>query len=278
MAETIRPLVVCADDYAHTTPISRAILDLAGEGRISALSCMTASPLWAEHGRWLADVKDKADIGLHLTLVDEAPLTKMPKTAPSGRLPDITTLIGRSYLGQLDMAEIEGELLAQIDAFQQVTGHAPQHIDGHLHTHVLPGIRDVVLKHARVMTPQPWLRNVSDSLSAIVRRSIAVPKAVFLATLGHGLSRAADKVAMNDSFSGLYGFSPAERNYPALFAHFLENISNRHLILCHPGQDGDSAAHAQARAGEYAFFKGAAFPDMLAKRGWRVGRFAELPQ
>jgi predicted glycoside hydrolase/deacetylase ChbG (UPF0249 family) len=277
MAETTRPLVICADDYAHTAPISRAILDLAATGRISALSCMTASHLWPEHGRWLADLGGKADVGLHLTLVDEAPLTKMPKTAPGGRLPDISTLIAHSYLGQLDIAEIEGELVAQIDAFQQVTGHAPHHIDGHLHTHVLPGIRDLVLKHARGMTPQPWLRNVSDALRTIVRRGIAVPKAVFLSTLGHRLSRA-DNVRMNASFSGLYGFSPAERDYATLFERFLQNVTPRHLILCHPGEDGDGAAHSQARAAEYAFFKSTVFPDMLAKHVRRVGRFAELPQ
>ena len=88
-----RAIVLCADDYAHTKPISRAILDLAANKRISALSCMTASPHWPEHGRWLRDVRDAVDIGLHITLVDEAPLTEMPKTAPRGRLPGIGALI-----------------------------------------------------------------------------------------------------------------------------------------------------------------------------------------
>jgi len=269
-------IVLCADDYAHSAPISRAILDLAQHGRISALSCMTASPLWPAHGPWLAAVRDQVDIGLHLTLVDEAPLTQMPKTAPMGKLPDISTLIGRSYLGQLDMAEIACEIRAQIDAFTRVMGAAPQHIDGHLHTHVLPGIRDIVLKQARAMSPRPWLRNVSDTLPAIVKRGVAVPKAVFLAALGQGLVKTADGARLNTSFSGLYGFSPMEANYAALFERFLERTSSRHVILCHPGEAEDTTAHAPLRAGEYAYFKSDAFVQSLAQRGLRIGRFAEM--
>jgi predicted glycoside hydrolase/deacetylase ChbG (UPF0249 family) len=268
-----RVIVLCADDYAHTIPISRAILDLAARGRISALSCMTASKLWPEHAAWLARVRDNVDIGLHLTLVDEAPLTAMPRTAPGGRLPDIGTLIRDSYLGRLDLAEIEAELRAQIEAFHRGTGMLPQHIDGHLHTHVLPGIRSIVLKVAREMDAQPWLRNISDRLPAISSRGVAVPKAAFLALLGRALRKSGAR--MNTSFSGIYGFTPQEGDYSALFDRFTEHMGSRHLILCHPGTAEDEAAHAQARANEYAFLASDAFTALLAARDLRIGRFAE---
>lgn len=262
-----RPIVLCADDYAHTPAISRAILDLAKQGRISALSCMTASPLWAEHGPWLEEVKDKVDIGLHLTLVDEVPLTG------AKQLPDIKTLIKKSYLGQLELSEIEAEMRAQVDAFRRVMGFWPHHIDGHLHTHVLPGIRDVVLKVAAEMTPRPWLRNISDRLPAISSRSVAVPKAAFLALLGRGLRKA--DARMNTSFSGVYDFTAKQGSYSALFERFIEQMGDRHLILCHPGAAGDSAAHTDAREREYAFLKSQAFADLLTRNGLHVGRFAE---
>ena len=268
-----RVIVLCADDYAHTTPISHAILDLAGKRRISALSCMTASALWPTHGAWLAPVRDKVDIGLHLTLVDEAPLTAMPHTAPGGRLPDIATLIKQSYLGRLDLAEIEAEMRAQVAAFQRVAAFLPQHIDGHLHTHVLPGIRDVVFKIVHEMTPRPWLRNISDRLPAISSRGIAVPKAAFLALLGRTLSKA--DAPMNTSFSGVYDFTSNAGSYGVLFERFIEQMAARHLILCHPGTGDDTAAHASARAAEYNFLAGDAFAGLLAARGLRIGRFAE---
>ena len=79
-------IVLCADDYALTAPVSRAILTLAETGRISALSCMTASPHWPEHGPWLAGVKDKVDVGLqrhstHRFLIDthrSCPMARPP--------------------------------------------------------------------------------------------------------------------------------------------------------------------------------------------------------
>ena len=270
-----RPIVLCADDYALTPAISRAILDLARRKRISALSCMTASRHWPEHGPWLQGVSDKVDIGLHVTLVDEAPLTAMPNTAPHGRLPDVGSLIIKSYLGALDLGEIEAEIEAQRSAFERVMGFPPQHIDGHLHTHVLPGIRDVVLKMAHAMTPRPWIRNIAESYSAIMKRGVAVPKASFLAALGKGLARAGKDERMNEGFSGIYGLSPSDGAYGDLFAHFVEATSDRHLILCHPGAATDRADHAPTRAGEYDFLMSDAFPRVLAQHDLRVGRFAE---
>src|SRR5690606_6105260 len=105
---------------------------------------------------------DKIDIGLHITLVDETPLTAMPRLAPAGRLPSIGRLIAKSYLGLVPRAEVAREIGAQVAAFTAVMGRPPAHIDGHLHTHVLPGIRDLVLAAADRMTPRPWLRTVTD--------------------------------------------------------------------------------------------------------------------
>ena len=274
MNQALQPIVLCADDYSHTAPISRAILDLAATGRISALSCMTASRHWPEHGPWLRAVAGKVDIGLHVTLVDEAPLTSMPRTAPDGKLPGIGALIVKSYLGQLALDEIDAEIRAQAAAFEKVMGFAPHHIDGHLHSHVLPGIRGLALKLADEMNPLPWVRNISDSLSAIAKRGVAVPKAAFLSVLGKGL-RGAAHAPMNASFSGVYDFTPDAPAYAGLFEHFIERVTPRHLILCHPGVANDVAEHAALRAGEYAYLKSDAFLASLARRDLRLGRFAE---
>jgi predicted glycoside hydrolase/deacetylase ChbG (UPF0249 family) len=273
MSAAPRPLVLCADDYAHSPAISRAILDLAAHRRISALSCMTASPHWPEHGPWLADVRDKVDIGLHITLVDEAPLTRMPNTAPDGHLPGIGTLLRKSYLGGLDLTEIEAEIRAQALAFETVTGFAPQHIDGHLHTHVLPGIRDIVLRIAHAMPAKPWLRSIHDRLPAVLARGTAVTKAAFLAMLGRGFARDGHGLRMNDSFSGIYNFD--DPNYAGLFERFVALGGRRPLIMCHPGSADDASAHAAIRAGEYTFLKSAACDDVLGRQNYRIARFAE---
>lgn len=269
--------VLCADDYGLSAPVSRAILALARNGRISALSCMCASPLWPEHGRWLKEVADQVDVGLHLTLVDEAPLTAMPRMAPEGRLPSVGRLIAKSYAGTLDLGEIAAEFDAQLAAFMKVMGRPPAHIDGHLHTHVLPGIRDLVLAKARALTPRPWLRNVHDRFGAISRRGISVPKAGFIAALGRGFARAAGDFEdrLNTGFSGVYTFSATPLDYAALFPRFLAARGSRHVILCHPGEADDPlAAWDSQRAVEYEFLAGPHFAAFLRNNGLKIARFA----
>ncbi len=276
-------VVLCADDYGLSASVSRAILDLAQRGRISAISCMTGTPYWNEHGKWLAEVKDKVDIGLHLTLADERPITSMPHLAPYGRLPGIGALILKAHRGRLDLAEIETEARAQLDAFTAVTGVAPAHIDGHLHTHILPGIRDVVARLAGSVTPTPWVRNVYDDPVAIVRRGVAVPKTLLIAGLGRTFAVRPDlKNHMNDSFSGIYAFSTERRNYGALFGRFMRARGSTHLIQCHPGGIPETTDPIGAnRAAEYKFLGGAAFPEYLAREEialtrFEAGRFAEI--
>ena len=270
-------IVLCADDYGMSDSVSRAMLDLAQRGRISAISCMTGTPHWPEHGKWLAEIKDKVDIGLHLTLADERPITTMAHLAPHGRLPGIGAMILKAHRGQLDLAEIETEARAQLDAFTAVTGFAPAHIDGHLHTHILPGVRDVVTRLAQSLEPMPWVRNVYDDPLTVVRRGVAVPKTLLIAGLGHALTTLpALKNRMNTSFSGIYAFSTERRNYGALFGRFMRARGRTHLIQCHPGgapDTNDPIGHN--RAAEYKFLGGAAFPEYLARERIALGRFAE---
>src|SRR5262249_31662824 len=160
--------------------------------------------------------------------------------------------IVKAYTGRLDLSEIETEVRAQVDAFTAVTGFAPNHIDGHLHAHVLPGIRDIVLKAARAISPRPWLRNTCDSAGALLTRGIAVPKALFIAALGRPFVTAARDLALNDGFSGIYGFSQNPGPYGALFGRFARSRAQKLLVQCHPGltaDPGDVIGHA--RVAEY---------------------------
>lgn len=257
-------VAICADDYALTPAVSAAILELAATGRITAVSCMTAAPLWPALGPALIPLAEKVDIGLHLTLVDETPLTPMPRLAPNGRLPSIGQLIAKSYLGLLPMDEVTAEVEAQLRAFTAVMGRPPAHIDGHLHAHVLPGIRDAVLIAAGHLTPRPWLRSTTDRPGAIFSRPAAL-KAAFLSALGGAFDRKARALGFrtNDGFSGFYDF--ARGDYEQSFPAFLSGARPAHLILCHPGQGDDTSAWADARAKEYDFLRGPAFGNLLTR-------------
>jgi predicted glycoside hydrolase/deacetylase ChbG (UPF0249 family) len=254
---TARTFALCADDFGMSAGINAGILDLAARGRLSAVSCMTGCGAWREGAAKLAALHDRVDIGLHLTLVDEAPLTAMPRFAPGGKMPGIGALIGRSYLTALPRDEIHNEIAAQFDAFSSVMGFPPDHVDSHQHAHVLPGIRELVLSLAHAHAPKAWLRNTTEPLARIAARPHARTKAAVISVLGRAV--AATPHAGNDGFSGLSDFDSTS-DYGALFALFVADIGPRHLVLCHPAASGQAS-----RVNEYHFLGSDDFPALLRR-------------
>jgi predicted glycoside hydrolase/deacetylase ChbG (UPF0249 family) len=82
-------LTLCADDFALSRPISETIADLASEGRINAISCMAVCEGWERDSELLCNLPESVQIGLHVTLTDEPPLTLAPGFAEDGRLPSM---------------------------------------------------------------------------------------------------------------------------------------------------------------------------------------------
>ena len=81
--------ILCADDFAMTDGVSRAILDLLGRGKLTATGAMTNRPHWRRLAPELAAFAGRADLGLHLNLTCAGPLSPMPRLAPAGTLPGL---------------------------------------------------------------------------------------------------------------------------------------------------------------------------------------------
>jgi predicted glycoside hydrolase/deacetylase ChbG (UPF0249 family) len=179
-------LILCADDYALTEGVSRAIGELAAARRLSATSVMVTTPHWPAEAARLGVHRSHLAVGLHLNLTFGAPLGAMPRLAPAGTFPSRNTLIGRTLVGATDPAEIAAEIERQLDAFENGLGFPPDHIDGHEHMHVLSGIRrpllDVVSR--RYQGLKPLIRDPSDRPASILaRRGSPRLKAAVVATL-----------------------------------------------------------------------------------------------
>lgn len=241
----ISRLVLCADDFAFSSETSRVIAGLLAARRLTATGCMTVRPNWTADSLMLADVPADREIGLHLVLTEEAPLTAMPRLAPGGELPHLHRL--ERLNGQdLPLDEIAAEVDAQFDAFAQAMGRPPAFVDGHQHAHALPRIRDVVIAAARRHAPGAWLRTCEERPAAMLARPWR-GKALASAFHSRGLSRAAAAAGLraNRGFAGHYGFAG---DYAALFPAFLRRPGQRHLVMCHPGADtrpGDAIAAAR---------------------------------
>lgn len=278
-----KKLVVCADDYALTPGVSRAIRELIAAGRISATSVMTVCPYWREEGPALAAIAGEADIGLHLTLTDQAPLGAMPQFAPSGRLPPVEAVIRASLLGRLPIAEIEAEIERQLEAFVAVWKRPPSHVDGHHHVHQLPGVRRALLRAlGRHSGPRPYLRSCHEPLARIARRGVAQSKAALISTLGAGFAGQASAAGFltNDGFSGIYQFGAPDARLDDLFARFVRNLGSQPLAMCHPGYSDTTLAGLDGmtaeRDAEREFLAGEGWLKVLAAAHVAVVPFAAL--
>lgn len=237
-----RGIVLCADDYGISPGVNDAILELLRRKRISATSCMTICSSWHEYGPLLNDFRQEADIGLHFTLTDFAPLGKMPLFAPDGRFPTFQKVFQMALQGQLLTApmqkEIGEELQRQLRAFELVLGFPPAHIDGHQHIHQLNGVIDAIVSIYKTNNPanKPSLRICTDSLFNLIKRENGVIKSILLSLAGQRARNLAVKhgIHINNGFSGIYEFS-GKKSYADLFAKFLRGIEDGGLILCHPG-------------------------------------------
>lgn len=277
-AEARQAFALCADDFAMTRGVSRAILSLAGQGRLSATSVMTTMPHWPELAPALREHEAALAIGLHLNLTLGRPATAMPQLAADGRLPKFGRLALASLSGRLGEAalrhEITAEITAQLDLFMEVFGREPDYVDGHQHVHVLPGVRGPLLAclGSRGLAGRIWLRDPADHAGAILARRGPVVKALVIAMLARGWREAATAggFATNQGFAGVSAFR-STGNFGTEFASFLVAPGPRHLVMCHPGDiDAELASLdpvVDSRPVELAFLQSTGLAEICASAG-----------
>ncbi|XP_028312476.1 carbohydrate deacetylase [Gouania willdenowi] len=210
-------LVVTGDDFGYCPRRNQGIVDCFQAGGISNVSLLVN----ASAAKEAADLAKRHNIpiGLHANLSEGRPVCRS--------LQQGSTLINQHGFfhgkmgfrqalerGQLSMKQVEVELTAQVRLFMDLTGHLPQHMDGHQHVHVLPEVREVfaqVLSSFRIpFTRVPvelglhscsWLpavlqrfysqveRDALDSIPVFKRHGIRWPSVYLgLSTMGQNMS------------------------------------------------------------------------------------------
>ncbi|XP_066512993.1 carbohydrate deacetylase-like isoform X1 [Hoplias malabaricus] len=138
-------LVVTGDDFGYCERRNRGIVDCFQSGGISNVSLLV-NAVSAEHAAELAK-RHHIPIGLHANLSEGAPVCQ--ELRRSTLLNKDGFFYGKMGFrevlqsGQMNMAEVEAELRAQVKRFCELTGHLPSHMDGHQHVHILPEVREV---------------------------------------------------------------------------------------------------------------------------------------
>ena len=270
-------IIFCADDYGQNPTISQAIIELIRKNRLSATSCLTTSPYWLEHSRWLEPYKNQVDIGMHFNLTEGKPVSEGYANVHEKFSP-VADLLKSAFLRRLDPVIIENEFEAQLDRFVQGVGQLPTFIDGHQHIHQFPVIRDAILKiyQRRLRVNKTYIRCVYDPRAIWRFKSSGYFKRLMIQFSGARAFKNAlvqQKIPHNTSFSGIYDFADSAK-YAGIFEHFLEQTGDQGLIMCHPGWESDDKNDeiAKSRFQEYQYFLSDAFIRACAVYGVAVSR------
>ncbi|WP_028351504.1 ChbG/HpnK family deacetylase [Bradyrhizobium murdochi] len=267
-----RRIWLCADDYGLAEGVNRAIRDLIGRGRLNATSVMVVG---AAIGRAevaalqeVAAASPRCAIGLHATLTAPfRPLTMHFRPVDGGLFLPFPKLLRAGLLRRLDSEMIEDELAAQLAAFKDLFGRAPDFVDGHQHTQLFPGVRDAFLRAVKEAAPSAWVRQCGRRKP--LGQLLSEPKALVLDVLSAQFRKRAAhaKIPCNPAFAGAYDFSK-EPDFSVLMGQFLEGLPEGGLVMCHPGfvdetLEGLDPLTTQREA-EHAFLASDRFPTLPA--------------
>ena len=233
-------LIVNADDFGISEAVNRGIVEAHVRGIVTSTSIMATAPEF-EHAVELARQRPSLAVGVHLVLTEQRPLSGAAATASLVRRdgtfePHLKQLLAKRLRGLVSMQEVRRELDAQIRRVRSA-GIAINHLDGHQHVHVLPGVARVVAELAE-----------AHGISA-VRYPAERLRGYMLRNVKHG-GRVAEQLALNvfcaasplkhlrrsDEFVGFYfGGRLDEANLETV----LTGLPKRGTVelMCHPGHE-----------------------------------------
>ena len=266
-----RRIWLCADDYGLADGVNRAIRELISSGRLNATSVMVVG---AAIGRAeVAALQDTAAnsprcaIGLHATLTAPfRPLTMHFRPLNGGLFLPFPAMLRSGLLRRLDPGLIEDELLAQLAAFKELFGRAPDFVDGHQHAQLFPQVRDAFLRAVKEAAPAAWVRQGGRRKPLA---GLGAPKALVLDVLSAQFRKRAARagIPFNPAFAGAYDFSKGP-DFAVLMDEFLAELPDGGLVMCHPGFVDETLRGLDPlttqREAEHAYLASDRFPALLA--------------
>jgi hypothetical protein len=198
---------------------------------MSALQRCTADTL-----KVLLEHQTKVDIGLHLCLTDDGLPVELPR---SQELPTFGSLVTRSLLMQTNPRDISREIQIQYELFVAKSGKQPDFIDGHLHVHQLPGVRQGLLDFVSTLPPhhRPYIRNTFMPAGNLRRARLPWMKAAIIGTQGATMKRMLEAAGIrtNNGFAGIYDFRRWQK-YSEYLPRFAASLREQNgLLVVHPG-------------------------------------------
>lgn len=269
-----KQVCICADDFGLESGVNAGIAALSRQGRLNAVSCLSTGPTFAAQADMLRDLD--IDIGLHLNFTET--LGEQGLYMPIGKL------ILATGLRMLPTDKVDNQISRQLDRFESVMGRAPDFVDGHLHVHQLPQIRESLLKqvtHRYGERPTLWMRDTTpgplDPALPIIQRL----KARLIGSLGArrltSLAHARGIRTNEGGFFGVYDFARPHPPHLSMLESWLSRSSQGALLMVHPAQRIlPDDPFGQDRIEEYHVLGGEGFQGMLDRLGIRLARLSRI--
>jgi predicted glycoside hydrolase/deacetylase ChbG (UPF0249 family) len=214
------------------------------------------------------------DLGLHLNLTESL--------GQSGLCLPLGQLLWRTYSGLIARRAVAEQIDTQLDLFEKYVGQAPDFIDGHLHVHQFPVVRELLLQTVlrRYADKLPWIRDTRAApLSAQLPLTQRL-KARLIGALGaSSLMRLAKRAGIqsNQGFAGVYDFDRPHPAYQTMLNAWLEQASSQMLLMVHPATHASrTLAFGADRVEEYRVLSGDAFAVQLQQQGLQIIRLSVL--
>ena len=271
MPSTLKPLIVCADDFGIEPGVDAAIVDLAQSGRLSATGCLVTAVRFPEAAPLLSGLP--VDIGLHLNFTECLGLPGF--YVPLGKL------IALTYTRRISRLQVRGQINTQLNLFEQHVKRVPDFVDGHLHVHQFPIIREELLGALteRFGPKMPWLRDTQPTQMSHALPFMQRFKAHVIGALGaRSLVRQATRVGaiVNDGFMGAYDFSRPHPPYLVMLAEWLKHARINSVLMTHPAQfASENLAFGKDRMEEYRVLGSEDFIALLEKNQLTIARLSQ---
>jgi predicted glycoside hydrolase/deacetylase ChbG (UPF0249 family) len=224
-------LVVNADDLGLHPAIDEGLLRAHREGIVtSATVLVTGRTAEVAVRRAMAQ---GLSLGVHLCLSSRLrpvlAAEQVRSLAPDGLFrPGWVELVVARARGGVRPSEVEGELRAQLQRAREL-GFAPDHLDGHQHVQLLPGVAEVVQRIADAEgLPVRWTREPPSP--AWLQLPFGAMKSALLSALSYALPSRPSRILP------ARGACASGNLHEGRLLQVIDSLGHgAHELICHPG-------------------------------------------
>jgi chitin disaccharide deacetylase len=283
MTDTVRELIVTADDFGLSREVNAAVARAHRDGVLTATSLMVAGSARDEAAA-IAREHPALDVGLHATVCmgrSVLPPDRLREIVDAGgNFPSDPTRAGMLYYFSHSIrSALKDELRAQVELHLQLIGEL-KHIDGHLNFHVHPAVADALIDLCREYRV-PCMRLPREPVFttlAVARDN--TPRKLIEAAIFHLLSRRTRRlmssygILTTDRLFGLHQSGHLSEHYVlGVIARLPPGLTEFYF---HPAMPVEGSAPKLATHDDYALLINSRVRAAINARSIRLTNFAAL--